>query len=121
MLFPEQGRFRCQCLRPEVFRGRRSCQCCRRAQQRDPGSHCTKICSGVKREFFTITIIIIRMKTISSYVWVSLVLLGAISCTNSDFKKTKSGLLYKIYSDGKGPTAKKGEFLKGQVSEKLRD
>jgi FKBP-type peptidyl-prolyl cis-trans isomerase FkpA len=61
------------------------------------------------------------MKTISSYVWVSLVLLGAISCTNSDFKKTKSGLLYKIYSDGKGPVAKKGEFLKGQVSEKLRD
>ncbi len=61
------------------------------------------------------------MKTISSYLWVSLVLLGAVSCTNSDFKKTKSGLLYKIYSDGKGPTAKKGEFLKGQVSEKLRD
>jgi hypothetical protein len=34
---------------------------------------------------------------------VSLVLLGAASCTNSEFKKTKSGLLYKIYSDGKGP------------------
>jgi FKBP-type peptidyl-prolyl cis-trans isomerase len=61
------------------------------------------------------------MKTISSYLWVSLVLLGAISCTNSDFKKTKSGLLYKIYSDGKGPTAKKGEFLKGQITEKIRD
>ena len=61
------------------------------------------------------------MKTISSYLWVSLVLLGAISCTNSDFKKTKSGLLYKIYSDGKGPTAKRGEFLKGQITEKIRD
>jgi FKBP-type peptidyl-prolyl cis-trans isomerase len=61
------------------------------------------------------------MKTISSYLWVSLVLLGAISCTNSDFKKTKSGLLYKIYSDGKGPTVKKGEFMKANVSEKVRD
>ena len=61
------------------------------------------------------------MKTISSYLWVSLVLLGAISCTNSDFKKTKSGLLYKIYSDGKGPVAKKGEFLKANLSEKIRD
>ena len=49
------------------------------------------------------------------------VALLAASCTNSQFKKTKSGLLYKIYSDGKGPIAKKGEFLKAEVIEKLRD
>lgn len=61
------------------------------------------------------------MKTISSYFLVSLALLGAVSCTNSAFKKTKSGLLYKIYSDGKGETAKKGQFLKANVVQKIRD
>ncbi len=61
------------------------------------------------------------MKTISSYLLFGALLLGAASCTNSGFKKTKSGLLYKIYSDGKGDVAKKGEFLKAQVLEKLRD
>ena len=62
------------------------------------------------------------MKIILPKFWiVSLVLLGAVSCTNSAFKKTKSGLLYKIYSDGKGEVAKKGEFLKLQIVQKLRD
>jgi FKBP-type peptidyl-prolyl cis-trans isomerase len=61
------------------------------------------------------------MKTISSYLLVSLVLLGAVSCTNQEFKKTKSGLLYKIYSDGKGEAAKPKMFLKANVVEKLRD
>jgi FKBP-type peptidyl-prolyl cis-trans isomerase FkpA len=61
------------------------------------------------------------MKTIASILLVSLVLLGAVSCTNSEFKKTKSGLLYKIYSDGKGQPAKKGEFLKANLIQKLRD
>jgi FKBP-type peptidyl-prolyl cis-trans isomerase FkpA len=61
------------------------------------------------------------MKTIAYYVLSGLVLLGAVSCTTSEFKKTKSGLLYKIYSDGKGETAKKGQFLKFDVVEKIRD
>jgi FKBP-type peptidyl-prolyl cis-trans isomerase len=61
------------------------------------------------------------MKTISSYLLTGLLLLGAASCTNSGFKKTKSGLLYKIYSNGQGAVAKKGEFLKAQVLEKVRD
>ena len=61
------------------------------------------------------------MKTISSCLLATLVLLGAVSCNNSEFKKTKSGLLYKIYSDGKGEAAKKGQFLKASVVQKLRD
>ena len=61
------------------------------------------------------------MKTISSYLLISLALLGAVACTNSEFKKTKSGLLYKIYSDGKGEPAKKGQFLKVNLLQKLRD
>jgi FKBP-type peptidyl-prolyl cis-trans isomerase FkpA len=62
------------------------------------------------------------MKTISLHVFLAcLVLIGAVSCTNSGFKKTKSGLLYKIYSDGKGPLATKGQFLKMNIVEKIRD
>lgn len=60
------------------------------------------------------------MKTIA-YALFCLVLLGAVSCTNTEFKKTKSGLLYKIYSDGKGDVAKPGQFLKVNVVEKIRD
>ncbi len=60
------------------------------------------------------------MKTIS-YLLVGLALLAAAACTNTEFKRTKSGLQYKIYSDGKGPTAKKGEILKFQLTQKLRD
>jgi FKBP-type peptidyl-prolyl cis-trans isomerase len=61
------------------------------------------------------------MKTIASYSLVSLVLLMAVSCTNSEFKKTKSGLQYKIFSDGKGAPAKKGQFIKVAVTQKVRD
>jgi len=61
------------------------------------------------------------MKTIASYLLGGLVLLAAASCTHSEFKKTKSGLLYKIYSDGKGETAKPRQFLKINVTEKVRD
>ena len=61
------------------------------------------------------------MKIIASYLLISLVLLGAVSCTNSAFKRTNSGLLYKIYSDGKGQPAKKGQWLKMSIVQKLRD
>lgn len=60
------------------------------------------------------------MKTISSYLIVCVALLAA-SCTNSEFKRTKSGLQYKIYSDGKGQPAAKGQWLKANVLEKIRD
>jgi FKBP-type peptidyl-prolyl cis-trans isomerase FkpA len=62
-----------------------------------------------------------RIKTISTYLLISLALLGAVACTNSEFKKTKSGLMYKIISDGKGQPVKRGEYLKMQVLQKLRD
>jgi FKBP-type peptidyl-prolyl cis-trans isomerase FkpA len=42
-------------------------------------------------------------------------------CSKGGFKKTKSGILYKIISDGKGPLAKKGEFLKVHYTQKVRD
>jgi FKBP-type peptidyl-prolyl cis-trans isomerase len=61
------------------------------------------------------------MKKLSSYLLVSVVLFAAVSCTNQEYKKTKSGLLYKIISDGKGEPAKKGQFLKVNVVQTLRD
>ncbi|HUP10648.1 MAG TPA: FKBP-type peptidyl-prolyl cis-trans isomerase, partial [Niastella sp.] len=43
------------------------------------------------------------------------------ACKNSGFKKTKSGLLYKIIEDGKGPLVKRGDVIKIQFVHKLRD
>lgn len=42
------------------------------------------------------------------------------SCSE-DYKKTKSGLVYKIYSDKKGPVAKKGQIIKLHFQQKLKD
>ncbi len=61
------------------------------------------------------------MKTISTYLLISLVLLGAAAFNNAFLKKTKRGLMYKIISDGKGQPAKKGEFLKFNLVQKVRD
>ena len=61
------------------------------------------------------------MKKISSCLLVCAVAVAAVSCTNQEYKKTKSGLLYKIISDKKGEPAKKGQFLKANVLQKLRD
>lgn len=61
------------------------------------------------------------MKQISSYLIACMVLVAAVSCTSQEYKRTKSGLMYKIISDGKGEPAKKGQFLKVNVIEKVRD
>ena len=53
-----------------------------------------------------------------------LALLGVIllvSCDNNGLKKTKSGLLYKIISDEKNPVVKKGQFIKLNFTQKVRD
>lgn len=50
------------------------------------------------------------------------ILFAAVGCSKGGgFKKTKSGLLYKIVGNGNGPTAKKGEFLKVNYTQKVRD
>lgn len=49
----------------------------------------------------------------------SILALGA--CKNSGFKKTKSGLLYKIIENGKGPLVKRGDVIKIQFVHKLKD
>jgi FKBP-type peptidyl-prolyl cis-trans isomerase len=49
------------------------------------------------------------------------VLLLASACKNSGFKKTKSGLLYKIISKNNGPVVKRGDVIKLAFVYKLRD
>jgi len=61
------------------------------------------------------------MKKISSYLFISIAMIAAVSCNNTGLKKTKSGLLYKIISDGKGEPVKRGQFLKFEYSQKVHD
>src|SRR6478735_12432315 len=59
-------------------------------------------------------------KTTSILLYAALIALAACS-ENSGFKKTKSGLQYKIVSDGKGEKVKIGQFLKVHFTQKIAD
>ena len=62
------------------------------------------------------------MKKITSYLLIISGMLAMIACDNNHgLKKTKSGLLYKIISDGKGSLVKRGQFLKVNFVQKIRD
>ena len=61
------------------------------------------------------------MKKITSFLFASVAILLLAACNNQGLKKTKSGILYKIISDGKNPVVKKGQFIKLTFTQKLRD
>jgi len=62
------------------------------------------------------------MKKTIVFLFSATVLLFTAGCKQGDgFKKTKSGLLYKIISDKKGPVVKRGEFIKVNFTQKVRD
>ena len=61
------------------------------------------------------------MKKINSFLFSVLGVLLLVSCDNNGLKKTKSGLLYKIISDGKNPVVKRGQFMKISFTQKVRD
>lgn len=44
-----------------------------------------------------------------------------VACSGGGLKKTRSGLLYKIVSDGKGQKVKRGDILKIHAVQKVRD
>ncbi len=46
-------------------------------------------------------------------------LLVLSGCSDGSFKKTKSGLVYKVITDGKNPVAKTGQFIKVHYSQKV--
>src|SRR5580704_11315708 len=62
-----------------------------------------------------------KMKKDLSYLFVFLAAITLASCNSNGFKKTKSGLLYKIISEGKGDPIKKGQFIKFSYTQKVRD
>src|SRR5882724_7397409 len=62
-----------------------------------------------------------KMKKNKAYLFILPLMLAMMACNNQGLKKTKSGLLYKIISDGKGDVAKRGDFLKINYVQKIRD
>lgn len=61
------------------------------------------------------------MKKVTT-IFLGLVLIFAIGgCAGGGFKKTKSGILYKIISDKKNPVVQTGQFLKVHYTQKVRD
>jgi len=61
------------------------------------------------------------MKTIQSIFVAMLAVTVLASCGGGSFKKAKSGLLYKIISDGKGEKLKPGNFIKFNAIVKQKD
>lgn len=61
------------------------------------------------------------MKKINYFLFAMAAILLLGSCNNQGLKKTKSGLSYKIISDGKNPVVKKGQFIKITFTQVLKD
>lgn len=61
------------------------------------------------------------MKTIQSIFVAMLAVVVLASCGGGSFKKAKSGLMYKIISDGKGEKLKPGNFIKFNAIVKQKD
>jgi len=51
----------------------------------------------------------------------TVMMLGMAACKTGGFKKTKSGLMYKIIPTGSGPVVKRGDIIKLNFVHKLRD
>jgi FKBP-type peptidyl-prolyl cis-trans isomerase len=60
------------------------------------------------------------MKTIQSILVVAAAVM-LVSCGGGSFQKSKSGLLYKIIADGKGPQIKPGNYIKFHIIVKQKD
>jgi FKBP-type peptidyl-prolyl cis-trans isomerase len=62
------------------------------------------------------------MKKTTIAIFSVMVMLVLAACNGGSYKRTKSGLMYKIISDGKNsPKTKKGQVLKFDFVQKLRD
>lgn len=59
------------------------------------------------------------MKKTSTLILGFLALIAIAGCSGGGFKKTKSGLLYKVISNGSGSLAKKGDILKVHFIQRL--
>ncbi len=60
------------------------------------------------------------MKKTAVFILGLAVLFAFGGCSNGGFKRTKSGILYKIISDGKNPLVKKGEIIKVNYTQRIK-
>src|SRR5450432_2706158 len=85
--------------------------------------HSTKLCNAfailLKKTLYNYNKS--EMKKINSFLFALVGILFLVSCDNHGLRKTKSGLLYKIISDGKNPVVKRGQFIKLSFTQKVRD
>ena len=61
------------------------------------------------------------MKKISSFFAVAASIVMLAACGDSGYKKTSSGLMYKIVSKGSGAVAKRGDIIKLHYTQKVND
>ncbi|HZH66658.1 MAG TPA: FKBP-type peptidyl-prolyl cis-trans isomerase [Flavisolibacter sp.] len=61
------------------------------------------------------------MKRTNQFLAITLIAISAIACKNTDFKKTKEGFPYKVYSDGKGEKIMPGYVVRYHMTNKLED
>lgn len=61
------------------------------------------------------------MKLVKSVVGLIAVSCMVAACSNADFRKTTSGVPYKIISDGKGTKIDTGDIVKFQLTQKVKD
>lgn len=61
------------------------------------------------------------MKRTTQFLAIALVAMSFVACKNTDFKKTKEGFPYKIFSDGKGEKIMPGYVIRYHMTNKLED
>ncbi len=61
------------------------------------------------------------MKKVNLFLFCIIALFVLGSCGKTGFKKTRSGILYQITTDGKSQKGKRGDFLKVHFTSKVRD
>ncbi|MBC7849773.1 MAG: FKBP-type peptidyl-prolyl cis-trans isomerase [Chitinophagaceae bacterium] len=61
------------------------------------------------------------MKKTTSVILCAVLMFLLAACNGGSFKRTKSGLMYKIISDEKNPVVKKGQIMKLEFTQKIRD
>ena len=57
----------------------------------------------------------------SAFIIFILTTIAFASCGKLEYKKTGSGLVYKIFSDGKGDSVKTGDYIKFHIENKVND
>ncbi|MDB5207342.1 MAG: hypothetical protein JWR72_2417 [Flavisolibacter sp.] len=61
------------------------------------------------------------MKRSNQFLAIALIAMSAVACKNTDFKKTKEGFPYKVFSDEKGEKIMPGYVVRYHMTNKLED